>query len=95
MADEVPSCGCCGFMVKPRDPDPWEGRMDAYCYSCALTRCDAYPGECGRNRAYEPYSMRAPKELPPEVEALIERTAASKPEWRDQPPSNASSPVSG
>lgn len=39
-------CACCGRAIQPRHPDPWEGRMDAYCYDCALSRCDAYPGEC-------------------------------------------------
>ena len=46
---EADVCGCCGYMVHPRNPDPWEGRMDDYCYECCLTRCDAYPGECRRN----------------------------------------------
>ena len=40
------ACCCCGAPAPLRDNDPWEGRMDDYCRSCALTRCDAYPGEC-------------------------------------------------
>lgn len=43
-------CFCCNAPVETRDPDPWEGRLDGYCYDCALTRCDAYPGECGKDR---------------------------------------------
>lgn len=39
-------CVCCGFPVMPRDPDPWDGRLDVYCQECALARCDAYPGYC-------------------------------------------------
>lgn len=39
-------CCCCGAPIAARDPDPWEGRLDGYCYECALARCDAYPGEC-------------------------------------------------
>lgn len=44
-------CACCGstFLLPRihwRGEDPWEGRMDDYCDRCALTRCDAYPGEC-------------------------------------------------
>lgn len=41
-----PSCVCCGEPSHDRDPDPWGGRLDGYCEDCALTRCDAYPGEC-------------------------------------------------
>lgn len=36
----------CGREIEPRDPDPWEGRMDDYCYDCATNRCDCYPDEC-------------------------------------------------
>lgn len=36
----------CGREVEPRDPDPWEGRMDGYCEACATARCDCYPDEC-------------------------------------------------
>ena len=36
----------CGRTVEPRDPDPWEGRMDDYCEDCAINRCDCYPNEC-------------------------------------------------
>lgn len=40
-------CGCCGKDHEDRGiEDPWEGRLYGYCYGCALTRCDAYPGEC-------------------------------------------------
>jgi hypothetical protein len=42
-ADERNTCACC---AAPADnhpsPDPWEGRLNDYCYACALTRCDAY-----------------------------------------------------
>lgn len=41
------ACGCCGRdATRKRLPDPWEGRLDGYCDECALTRCDAYPGDC-------------------------------------------------
>jgi hypothetical protein len=43
---EPTHCGCCGKELQERDPDPWEGRLDDYCYECALCRCDAYPGGC-------------------------------------------------
>lgn len=36
----------CGREVIPRDPDPWERRMDGYCDDCASNRCDCYPDEC-------------------------------------------------
>ena len=43
VADERNTCACC---AAPADnhpsPDPWEGRLNDYCYACALTRCDAY-----------------------------------------------------
>lgn len=39
-------CACCRAPIGVRDPDPWEGRLDAYCYGCASARCDAYPGTC-------------------------------------------------
>lgn len=39
-------CCCCGKPAPKRTPDPWQGRMDAYCEGCAETRCDAYPGAC-------------------------------------------------
>lgn len=45
------TCGCCEKELEKRDPDPWEGRLDGYCYKCALTRCDAYPGDCSRGIA--------------------------------------------
>jgi hypothetical protein len=41
------SCWCCGAKVERRElGDPWEGRMDGYCYACALNRCDCYPETC-------------------------------------------------
>ena len=43
--EEMLRCHC-GRAVEPRNPDPWEGRMDAYCYDCSLNRCDCYPDEC-------------------------------------------------
>lgn len=43
-------CFCCNSPVEPRNPDPWEGRLDDYCEACALARCDAYPDECPRQR---------------------------------------------
>lgn len=46
---DTPDCACCGFMARPRFPDPWEGRLDGYCTDCAHTRCDADPGACGKN----------------------------------------------
>jgi hypothetical protein len=46
----------CGRKVERRElGDPWEGRMDDYCYDCALSRCDCYPDEC-------------PVKYPPDVE---------------------------
>jgi len=43
-------CWCCGridrSINRKRVHAQWEGRMDGYCYDCALTRCDAYPGAC-------------------------------------------------
>jgi hypothetical protein len=41
------TCVCCGTNYGQRE-DPWEGRLDGYCYECALARCDAYPDECPR-----------------------------------------------
>ncbi len=42
-------CVCCDNEVEPRNhDDPWEGRLDGFCYHCASIRCDAYPGECKR-----------------------------------------------
>jgi len=43
--ESVERCHC-GVVVEPRDPDPWEGRLDGYCYRCALARCDAFSDEC-------------------------------------------------
>ena len=44
-------CMCCGKDAPIRGAnDPWEGRLDGYCYKCALTRCDAYPSECTWNK---------------------------------------------
>jgi hypothetical protein len=45
-AEQERACACCGKPITPRDPDPWDGRLDAYCEDCAHTRCDAYPGSC-------------------------------------------------
>lgn len=40
------ACVCCGRMhVTRTERDPWEGRLDGYCYDCATARCDAYPGD--------------------------------------------------
>lgn len=39
-------CWCCGRGIAPRNPDPWEGRMDGYCLSCSLTRCDTSYAVC-------------------------------------------------
>lgn len=44
--DQRARCSCCGVSKDERDPDPWEGRMDDYCETCCLARCDAYPGDC-------------------------------------------------
>jgi hypothetical protein len=41
-------CACCGEGITRPNGDPWEGRLDAYCEECAITRCDAFPGECRR-----------------------------------------------
>lgn len=49
MTPEQERCGCCGALIEPRDPDPWEGRLDGYCEDCALARCDAYPGYCDKS----------------------------------------------
>lgn len=63
----------CGRTVEPRDPDPWEGRMDGYCYDCATNRCDCYPDECpvkyppGRSAAY---AVVWGNEFPAEVDSL-------------------------
>ncbi len=49
MSSEFPrnsECWCCLAPVESRNPDPWEGRLDGYCYNCALTRCDAFPWDC-------------------------------------------------
>jgi hypothetical protein len=43
-------CACCNDEItRPHDGDPWEGRLDAYCYYCALCRCDALPSSCGKS----------------------------------------------
>jgi len=42
-AEATPRCACCGHHIVPRDPDPWEGRMNAYCEFCCHSRCDVYP----------------------------------------------------
>jgi hypothetical protein len=36
----------CGQIALKRTDDPWQGRMDGYCYDCASNRCDCYPDEC-------------------------------------------------
>lgn len=44
------TCACCGGRIaRPFGDDDWEGRLDDYCYDCASARCDAYPGECGKD----------------------------------------------
>lgn len=44
------ACVCCRKKRSPAEvadvAEVWEGRMDDYCYGCALNRCDAFPGEC-------------------------------------------------
>lgn len=44
------SCWCCGKRKSPTEyryvREQWQGRMDGYCKDCALSRCDAFPGEC-------------------------------------------------
>lgn len=42
------------YRIDRSENDPWEGRLDGYCYECALTRCDAYPGECGQRANLQP-----------------------------------------
>lgn len=51
--ETVPVCACCRAPYQYRQPknNPWDGRLDAYCYDCASARCDAYPGDCGKDRA--------------------------------------------
>lgn len=48
-------CWCCGKLERQFNRDrvhaQWEGRMDGYCYDCALARCDAFPGECPNRRS--------------------------------------------
>lgn len=43
----VEKCWCCGEPAPIRgEGDPWEGRMDGYCYECSLTRCDTTDSTC-------------------------------------------------
>lgn len=42
---EIERCKCCDSILVALLPDSWEGRLDGYCYDCAVRRCDAYPGE--------------------------------------------------
>lgn len=51
MSDnQTPTCECCGADVSPKEGEYvrelWAGRLDGYCYECAVNRCDAYPGDC-------------------------------------------------
>lgn len=46
MTDRTQTICHCGRPVESRDPDPWEGRMDAYCYDCATCRCDTSDAVC-------------------------------------------------
>lgn len=49
-------CCCCQEPVELRlSDDPWDGRLDGYCYDCALARCDAYPGECPNREPYRSF----------------------------------------
>lgn len=41
-------CACCGAAIARPYGDLWDGRLDDYCAECATARCDAYPGDCGR-----------------------------------------------
>ena len=46
LADtEAETCGCCNALFdlgeKAAVHNEWEGRLDGYCYECALMRCDA------------------------------------------------------
>jgi hypothetical protein len=43
-------CACCNERMQLRKADEWGFRLDAYCTDCATTRCDAYPGACGKDR---------------------------------------------
>lgn len=58
-------CWCCGEPAPIRgEGDPWEGRMDGYCYSCATTRCDTTDSTCaikatkGDGETWEVYAHR-------------------------------------
>ena len=70
----------CGREVEPREPDPWEGRMDAYCDDCATARCDCYPDECP---VKHPTAATCPKYggkvCKPEAGALCECYPGKKP----------------
>jgi hypothetical protein len=41
-------CWCCGDRAPIESVKDWEGRLDGYCLDCALARCDAYAGACGK-----------------------------------------------
>lgn len=50
MADAA--CWCCGEPAPIRgEGDPWEGRLDGYCESCASTRCDTTDSTCAVKRS--------------------------------------------
>jgi hypothetical protein len=44
------ACVCCQgpYEDRARTGDPWDGRLNGYCWDCALMRCDA-EGCCQRN----------------------------------------------
>ena len=45
-------CWCCGDLAPTEAVKDWDGRLDGYCLECALYRCDAYIGQCGKKIRY-------------------------------------------
>jgi hypothetical protein len=68
MMESNTICHCCGRPVEPRDPDPWEGRLDGYCEDCALNRCDAYPDQCPVPPLTDVDYKRAANDMPEKME---------------------------
>ena len=53
------ACWCCGESAPIRgEGDPWEGRLDGYCDSCATTRCDTTDSTCAVKGRAKGFSAR-------------------------------------
>lgn len=68
------------MILVARQPDPWKGQLNDYCYNCATRRCDAFPGPHDR-KMYD-YVPKFLVSLEDEVTEILDEVSATV-RWSD------------